>query len=342
MIKLCRARYNLEVQEISLTIDQRQWCEEQFATLLQAPPTVTPLKVEASHRLFFRIEDGRDAYVLMLSPPALEQNEQFVTMQMVFNQHNVPVPDLLAYDYPLGLFLMSDLGKDDFETIYETEDRDLAISSAIDCLHIIQSVNQAPPYTAERFQLELEIFQEWFIAKTLSLDNLDISSSTGPLLEAIDAQPIGCVHRDYHCRNLLFNRNQLGIVDFQDALVGPALYDLASLLRDCYYIFEEKEIDHWLNYYLGTETPVTDALRSFTEPQIRRMLDFTAIQRQLKAIGIFARLNIRDQKSSHLRYIEPLLGRLISLSSTYDELRPLKMQLDSCSEQFSIELSIEL
>ena len=334
MIMLCRARYNLEVQEISLTIDQRQWCERLFDTLLQSNHTVTPLKVEASHRLFYRIADTRDSYVLMVSPPELEQNEQFVTMQKVFFTQDIPVPQLIAYDFPLGLFLMADLGKTDLEQAYASADRSLSISTAIDWLHKIQTIDNAPAYTAERFETELDIFQEWFVDKSLNHTDINMNSVTEPLLDAIVSQPIGCVHRDFHCRNLLFNDGKLGIVDFQDALIGPALYDLASLLRDCYYVFSESEIDAWLTYYLSTQTPITSALKTFGETEIRRMLDFTAVQRQLKAIGIFARLNLRDQKSSHLQYIDPLLERLIDLTNRYQDLATLNTQLKSCLSSY--------
>ena len=330
MIMLCRARYNLEVQEISLTIDQRHWCQRQFGILLHDDYTATPLKVEASHRLFYRIADSHKSYVLMVSPPELEQNEQFVAMQKVFYAQGIPVPELIAHDFLLGLFLMSDLGKIDLEQAYATSNRSLSISTAIDCLHKIQVIDSAPPYTAERFETELAIFQEWFVDNTLHHADIGMSNITAPLLNAIISQPIGCVHRDFHCRNLLFNDGKLGVVDFQDALIGPALYDLASLLRDCYYVFSEAEIDQWLTYYLSAETPLTKALKAFKKTEIRRMLDFTAIQRQLKAIGIFARLNLRDQKSSHLQYIAPLLERLIDLTHLYEDLAPLNVQLNSC------------
>ena len=174
MIKLCRTRYNLDVQEISLTNDQNRWCQAQLADLLNENRQVIPLKVEASHRRFYRVQDQFNSYILMVSPPELEQNEQFVAMQSIFSQYGIPVPTLIAVDFKLGLFVMSDLGTQDFEFIYATDERDLAISTAIDCLHKIQTIREAPPYTEERFQLELEIFQEWFAQKTLGQMALSI------------------------------------------------------------------------------------------------------------------------------------------------------------------------
>ena len=139
-------------------------------------------------------------------------------------------------------------------------------------------------------------------------------------LDTMLEQPQTCVHRDYHCRNLLFKQNQLGVVDFQDALIGPGLYDIASLLRDCYYRHNEAQVDHYLGLFLQ-RSPYFDAAQ-FTS--LKRAFDLTAIQRQLKALGIFARLHLRDGKSSHLVWIEPVLHRLIEVARTHSETQTLE------------------
>lgn len=334
---LCCPRYNHEVQEMSLTADQTLWCEQTLARLpnLQGSfPTIAPLKVEASHRRFYRLHSPpQDAsYVLMVSPPELEQNEQFVTVQSVFAANQVPVPTLIAHDFELGLFLMSDLGRDDLEVAYETDTKADAILGAIETLHKIQGIqnNSIPPYTLERLEMELGLFNEWFLGRFLMTPQAAHLTGSDALLNQIEMQPKCCIHRDYHCRNILYNESRIGVVDFQDALQGAALYDLASLLRDCYYSFSEDEIDHWLQHFLATSTPVTDQLNAFEPAEIRTMLDYTAIQRQLKAIGIFARLHLRDNKSAHLQYIAPLLERLVRLTASYPELTPLNVQLSDC------------
>jgi N-acetylmuramate 1-kinase len=140
----------------------------------------------------------------------------------------------------------------------------------------------------------------------------------GLLVENTQAQPQCCVHRDWHCRNLLLRADgSLGVVDFQDALLGPAAYDLASLLRDCYYTFDEAEIARWRDAFLArTPLPIDPA-------RFPRQLDLTAVQRQLKAVGIFARLRQRDGKSTHLQWILPVLERLIAVAERYPDLVPL-------------------
>ena len=128
------------------------------------------------------------------------------------------------------------------------------------------------------------------------------------LVDCVDDQGKVCVHRDFHSRNLLWGSDQVTrVVDFQDALYGPALYDIASLLRDCYVRFDETEIARWRERFRARG--LAAGLRSRpTLRQFARHLDMTAMQRQLKAIGIFSRLELRDARPSHLVDIAPVLA----------------------------------
>ncbi|NKC00854.1 MAG: phosphotransferase [Pseudomonadales bacterium] len=337
MIKVCFARYNHNVQQISLTNVQQRWCETQLSELFASSYEFVPLRVEASHRRFYRVAcaNSDKTFILMVSPPELERNDAFVAIQAVLFEHRLPVPEIVLHNSTLGLFVLSDLGQQDFETIYGTAAQDPALRSAIDTLHVLAPVRDSAlePYDDDRLHMELGLFTEWFVQKFLAITPTSpeikrFQASSDLLLAAIDMQPKSCVHRDYHCRNLLYNDQTLGIVDFQDALIGSCLYDLASLLHDCYYFFNEQEIDHWLDYFLSG----TDRLSAFSKEEVRRMLDFTAYQRQLKAIGIFARLHLRDNKSTHLIHIVPLLKRMVTSLSRYPELKDLKLQLSSCIE----------
>lgn len=333
MIKVCSARYNHNVEEISLTSIQLDWCNTEFKKRFKNGAwQIAPLKVEASHRHFYRATPQSPSdrpLVLMASPPTLERNDQFVALQSVFSAHHIPVPQIQAQDRELGLFLLSDLGQQDLEACYATPLKDEAIQCAIKMLHIIDPVRDPAldDYDESRLRMELGLFDDWFVSGLLAQSDLKLpADALDRLVSAILVQPKSCVHRDYHCRNLLYQNDTLGIVDFQDALIGAALYDLASLLHDCYYEFSSAEIDRWLDFYLQDSAH----FQHLDPKEVRALLDFTAIQRQLKAIGIFARLQLRDQKSSHLTHIQPLLHRLINLLTRYPELEPLKMQLINC------------
>ncbi len=290
------------------------------------------LRAEASFRQFYRIvpaqarETRELSFIVMTAPPAQENNIAFIQLAEVFRAGGIGVPDILAQNADSGWFLLSDLGRADLEAVYATDRKDLALEAAIETLIRIQAIENPgiAAYTVARFADELGIFTEWFVGDLLNLTlPREVDDVFGRLIEQTQAQPQCCIHRDFHCRNLLYDdAGNIGVVDFQDALIGPVSYDLASLLRDCYYTFSEREIHHWCSRYLAL-APIDLAPSTFA-----RALDWTAVQRQLKAIGIFARLAARDGKQGHLAYIEPVLARLVSVCLGYPDLQSLANWLD--------------
>lgn len=297
-----------------------------------------PLRVEASHRRFYRIHTPTQPLILMLSPPALEANDRFVNLAEAFAAAGVGVPRILARAPDNDCFVMTDLGQTHLADVYDTAAESAAVEKAIDQLAVIAPV-QHPDielYTTDRLQMELNIFEEWFAQEYLSGAGPVALANQQQLIDAIQLQPKCCAHRDYHSRNLLCADDRLGVVDFQDALHGPLLYDVASLLRDCYHVFSEEKIERWLKRFLGLPHAQTFAQQHAFQ-EIQRMFDFTALQRQLKAIGIFARLSLRDDKHAHLPHIEPNLARAAALAGQYPELRPLHTQLNDCITEYGAE-----
>ena len=260
----------------------------------------------------------------MHAPPEKENPSQFVRLAEFFCAQGIAVPRLHAHDCEHGFVLMEDLGDDLLEKVYARPDANHALELAIRTLISIQSVENwegvIPAYEEQRFRMELGIFSEWFLKGLLGISPPAwyVSLSERLVANAL-TQPSCCVHRDFHCRNLLVDASgDLRVVDFQDALVGPVTYDLASLLRDCYYRFEESEISAAIASYRDLAqsqgiTTIADA-REF-----RGCFDLMALQRQLKAVGIFARLWLRDQRKSHLGDLVPVLTQLSELADQYPE-----------------------
>jgi hypothetical protein len=302
------------------------WAELRIAELgSRGAPAWAALPAEASHRRFYRAATPGGlprSFILMTSPPALEQNAQFLRLARLFRARGVGVPEVYAVDETEGWFLLEDLGTRHLADVYPTADREHALAGALEALLELQSIDDPaiPPYTTARFTDELGIFTQWFVEGLVgeSPDRAVCDEAFGLLIENVQVQPQCCVHRDWHCRNLLLRPDGgIGVVDFQDALTGPAAYDLASLLRDCYHVFDEAEIDRWRNAYVARSPLAIDAAA------FARQLDLTAVQRQLKAVGIFARLQLRDGKSTHLRWTLPVLARLVTVSARYADLAPL-------------------
>ena len=288
---------------------------------LKADLTLCALPAEASTRRFFRIFKGEDTYVAMHSPPETEDNPRFVRLAALFRQHGVAVPRILASDLDRGYLLLEDLGALDFEGAYATGDVAAPLAGAIDTLAKLQATPAAsvPPYTRQRFADELDIFASWLVRRLLEMDVAGCFANTAAaLVDATQSVPTVVVHRDYHCRNLLWRGDgEVGVVDFQDALAGPVCYDIASLLRDCYHAFDEATVAHWRRHFFQRIRPACD------EATFNRAFDLTAVQRQLKAVGIFARLHLSHGRDSHLGDIVPVLRRIVGLGRCYAETEAL-------------------
>lgn len=296
-----------------------QWVESSANAAVAA---VEPLLVEASNRRFFRVRLAPSGpcgqtLVVMDSPPALERNDAFVAVQELLAGRGLPVPPILAMDRAQGFFLLGDLGDRHLEDVYGGPLQDTALALAIDSLVELQRIEapDIPPYLESRFRDELGIFVEWFLDALL---NEPLPQAAAEAFEALVDNAIGqpqcLIHRDYHCRNLLLTPDGgLGIVDFQDALIGPAAYDLACLLWDCYHDFDADERRRWQRYYEARSS------FAFEGGALSRALDLTGLQRQLKAIGIFVRLLLRDGKPTHTRYVGPVLDAAMRIATAYPE-----------------------
>ena len=317
------------------------WLQEKLADLFNSPEqrsdgyTLAPLQTEASFRQFYRVTGVGQPLVLMESPPDKENNQQFVAVARAFRTGDICVPEVHAHNEREGWLLLSDLGDTHFIDAYRAGgDNELrCMHAALETLDKIAAVTDPtiPPYTTQRLSDELDIFIDWLAADACKIAPPQrlFEPVRKLLLDTASQQPQVCVHRDFHCKNLLVleagsdatgpDSPGVGVLDFQDALIGPLGYDHASLLHDCYWKFPDAIIDHVVERVSGID---------------RRTVDLLAVQRQLKAIGIFARLASRDGKTSHLPYIEPVLRNIIYLCSRYPELNALGHWLsDSLSDR---------
>lgn len=276
-----------------------------------------PLVPEASTRRFYRLKvDQAETRMAIHAPPATENNDQFVALARVFRRHHVPVPKIYAQDLKNGFFLVEDFGHHEFLEVYQdSKQRLVAIGLALDGLVAIQRTQDThvPPYSRQRLLEELNIFEEWCCSRMLGESTDPLSTVAHSLTTEIDRHPKVTVHRDYHSRNLLLNGDRLGIVDFQDALVGSSVYDLASLLYDCYFEHRDDEIEIWIDQFRAV---AGQSGLPCIQPRIAfvRALEVTAIQRMLKAVGIFCRLWFTQNKKTHLPYVMPVLERIIVLA----------------------------
>ncbi|NMM25773.1 MAG: phosphotransferase [Glaciimonas sp.] len=318
---------------------------EWLATLTATPTlpkTLRPASSDASFRRYFRVDtpDGGTA-IVMDAPPPHEDVRPFIHVADVFAQTGVTVPQVLAADPERGFLLLSDLGETTYLQQINNDNAHALYQDATDALIQLQSQSQPgllPEYDRALLLRELMLFPEWYLGRHLNAtlteaQQADLNLVFEALLANNLAQPQVFVHRDYHSRNLMvLPQGNPGILDFQDAVYGPLTYDLVSLLRDAYIEWDEEMVLDWaIRYWEKARRaglPVNPDIDLFY-----RDFEFMGLQRHLKVLGIFARLNYRDGKDVYLKDIPLVLEYVFKTARRYRELAPLVRLLNALEEQ---------
>jgi aminoglycoside/choline kinase family phosphotransferase len=296
-----------------------------------------PASADASFRQYFRVTNRQDnkTYIVMDAPPDKEDCHPFVLVTDLIRGVDVNAPDIISIDIEQGFLLLDDLGDDPYLKHLDDTTADGLYTDAIDALVKMQSIDGLlPAYDRELLLTEMKLFETWYVNRHLGIQLDDAQKSAllkvfDLLLENAEQQPQVFVHRDYHSRNLMItNENNPGVIDYQDAVIGPITYDLVSLFKDCYIEWPREKVEHWLDLYLARIAPD----RLIEKQQLLRWFDLMGVQRHLKVLGIFARLNYRDGKSQYLDDL-PLTRRYILDScNVYHDLLPLKLLFESIGD----------
>lgn len=305
----------------------QQWLNQHFSS---EKIQLTALTGDAGFRRYYRFRHQDNSFIAVDAPVDKSNNAAFVFMQEKLSRKNVLVPEIIAVDLSLGFFCLADFGETLLADVLTSENMAVTYQKAIDILPSIQSAlaensKQLPQYDLRLITTELQIFSEWLLAEHLSLiltahEQQQLAHCFDILTENMLSQPQVMVHRDYHSRNIMvLENNDFGIIDFQDAVIGPITYDLVSLLRDCYLRWPPEQVTQLLKYYIDTVAS-QHSLIAITRQQWQRWFDLTGLQRHLKASGIFARLHHRDNKSGYLPDIPLTLNYIVEVSKQYPEL----------------------
>jgi hypothetical protein len=301
-----------------------------------APFTLAPASEDASFRRYWRLSfaDGR-SFVAMDAPPEKEDCGPFLNVATLFAAAGVHVPRIHAQDRDGGFLLLEDLGRTTYFDFFRDHDPKTPYAAATEALIRIQLASRPgvlPEYGRALLERELRLFPDWYLARELRRDLAredaeTLESAFVSLLTNNLAQPRVFVHRDYHSRNLMVCEPLPGVLDFQDAVYGPITYDLVSLFRDAYVRWEESQVLDWVVRYWEKARkaglPVHADFSAFY-----RDFEWMGVQRQLKVVGIFARLCHRDGKERYLADIPLVLDYLLATCRRYRELTPLALLLE--------------
>lgn len=293
--------------------------------------TLEPASSDASFRRYFRVVHAGESLVVMDAPPSREDTRPFVQVSGMLAGLGLNVPQVIDEDPEQGFLLLSDLGSRPYLDALNDETVERLYGDALGALATIQACTPGdaplPAYDRTLLLNEMELCREWLIGKHLGLaltgqQSSMLDAAFDLLADSALQQPQVCVHRDYHSRNLMLTEsNNPGILDFQDAVIGPVTYDLVSLLRDCYIDWPREQVEDWALGYQTLALQSGVLQEGHDDPQqFLRWFDLMGMQRHLKAAGIFARLNHRDGKPGYLGDIPRTLGYVVEVASRHDDL----------------------
>jgi aminoglycoside/choline kinase family phosphotransferase len=304
------------------------WTREALA---DPAATLARASMDAGFRSYWRStgEDGTTR-IVMDSPPDREDVRPWLRIRDLLEAGGVRVPRVLARDVDAGFLLLEDLGTQTLLQVVDDGNADALFDAAIDQLLRLQAI--APPpglpaYDEAMLARELRLFDEWFLGRHLGMpldcgdmEVLDLAYRR--LIDAALAQPQVLVHRDFMPRNLMPAGGGLAVLDFQDAVTGPVAYDPLSLFKDAFLSWPPERVRAWLARYHARAA--TAGIPVPPLPRFLRDADLIGVQRHLKVLGIFARLQHRDGKPKYIADAPRFLAYLAEALPRHPELAPLQ------------------
>jgi N-acetylmuramate 1-kinase len=289
---------------------------------------------DASFRRYFRLDAAAGTLIAMDAPPAQEDSRPYVKVAALLHAAGLNAPRILAQDLAQGFLLLTDLGTQTFLHVLDEGNADRLYAAAIDALITWQCASRAdvlPPYDTALLARELALFPDWYVERHLQhtltpAQRQTLERCNALLIDAALAQPRVYVHRDYMPRNLMVSTPNPGILDFQDAVYGPITYDVVSLMRDAFISWEEARVLDWaVRYWERARKAALPVGEDFGEFWA---FEWMGLQRHLKVLGIFARINYRDGKPQYLADTPRFIRYVRGVTQRYGELKPLALLVD--------------
>jgi len=281
---------------------------------------------DASFRKYYRLTKDEKSFILMDSSLELESLKPFIDVTSRLLNAGVKVPFIFEKDVEKGYLIIEDFGNKNLLDVLNTENFETYYEEAMSEIVKMQNAetSELPLYDKAFLHFEMDLMKEWFLEKKLSLTlntaQTDMLEKTlGSISANVLSQPQGVfVHRDFHSRNIMLTpKEEIGVIDYQDAMNGAICYDLVSLLKDCYIEFEREKIEKLALRFrdkLGLNAGDDEFLKWF---------DFMGLQRHIKVLGVFSRLSIRDAKDGYLKDIPLVLQYTIQTALRYEETKEL-------------------
>jgi aminoglycoside/choline kinase family phosphotransferase len=312
------------------------WANEQLLVAEdELVEEVIPLREEASFRKYFRLIRKSDSLIGVFSPPDKESNERFLFFSQFFKENQVRVPQVIYHDFKKGFMVLEDFGDKLYQFELSRKNAHSLYSAALDEMIAIQTSipsSSLETLSYERAAEQIMLFEEWFLKEFLGLDLQDTESillkeSYEIILQTFFEQPQVLCHFDFESRNIMVLEDGCaGILDFQDAVIGPIFLDPVSLLKDLDNVWKPEEFNQFLSDYV-LKAQAAGVLPDVDDNIIKRWIDLVGLQRQLRILGTLTRLHLRDGKSYRLVDLKQTLLYMIDASSSYENLNKLSIFL---------------
>lgn len=316
-----------------LTEPVKIWLKESTA-----PPSelsIVQLAGDASARRYYRVIYGEKTWVLMCWEAFSAENYPFLSVQRHFSQCGVQVPQVIAFSESLGVMLLEDLGDLTLERkFWENANQETSESFYLKTLHELLKIHDKATYSdfkstasVTKFDTAKFLWEMNYAKEHLLLGLLKIRLNESTLNELNSAFIGFCsilaehskviCHRDFHSRNVMIKRDQVYIIDFQDARLGPVQYDLVSLFKDSYVDMSDEFAERLMSYYLSHS--LLSHSPGFSRDEFNHIYELQSVQRCFKACGSFASFMNMRQDKRYLKYLVPTLRRVLKSLAHFPE-----------------------
>jgi len=285
---------------------------------------------DASFRKYYRLTKGEKSFIVMDSSLELSSLTPFLEITQRLLNAGVQAPKILEENIIDGFLILEDFGNTLLLDILNINNfKEMYLNSMGEIIKMQEANAEGLPLYSKKFlRFEMDLMKEWYLEKKLSLSLSSkqkdlITSTLESISEVVFSQPQNTfVHRDFHSRNIMLtNKQTIGVIDYQDAMSGAITYDLVSLLKDCYIVFDRESIKELALAFRDKKALSVD------DETFIKWFDFMGLQRHIKVLGIFSRLHLRDEKDGYLKDIPLTLKYTIETAQMYEETKEFAKML---------------
>ena len=316
------------IQSVDISAEYLNWVSESIGiSNKELLSKGEKLRIESSQRTFFRIPYKNKSSILMVVPRGIDESiESFYTKAEIFKKANVNVPDIYFKNEALGLLIVKDFGDDVLQFYLNKQNSNKLIKLAIEQIHKIEVIELDKSVFLDFEKItenNLNLFKRFFLEEFLNAPALqilkeEIDEFYSLIISELKDYPQVISHYDFESRNLMsLSEEKIGVIDFQDALIGPLGIDLASLFKDLYIEWTDEEISNWLDFYVENSQIAKSA--SLKSKDVKRMIDFASLQRQTRILGKLSQVFLKLNRSERLKDFKTILNYLMNTSSEYNE-----------------------